>query len=179
MPVQSTIDALSSDERQFVFDVFQRHNFANYSAVVEELAASGIHISRSAAHRAGVKYAEKMERLTYSMDLMESLKEKFGDNAAEMANMANQLALSDVVELMMVIKPDPTKIDPLKLYQTVAKVTAASVDVKVYQEEYKAKVLIKAQKAAEEVSKKIKKAGGLSEDSANDIRALILGIATT
>lgn len=173
MPAPSLIDTLDEADKQLVFRLFEENHFSNYAGIAEQLQAHGIYISKSSLHRAGSKYAERIEMLKRSTEVAVAVKESMGDDSADLGNIVSQLALSQCMDLFLTMQVDPKEVDFPKLVAAVSRLVAANVVVK----EFRTKVKERARLVAEATQKTLKKASGLSDEAAEEIIRKILGIA--
>ena len=179
MAPRSSMETLPENVRREFERRLIENGFANYTELAEWLNTQGFQISRSAAYRYGSKIERRLRAIKESTEaakLIVANAENDSRSEALMALLQNQLfeALVDISE------QDSDELDPQARFdllseggRRIAGLISASTRLK----EYQAKTRAKAQAAAEEVARAVKK-GGLSEDTAEHIRKQILGIAT-
>lgn len=182
MAKRSSVNSLPDPVKTWLDSALMEGNFSGYQALEEELREQGYTISKSAIHRYGQKMEKKLAAIKASTEASRIFMEGV-DDAGESLNGAVlamvQTGLFECLVDLQEINEENEKAEPEKriaLYSNVAKnianLSRASVNLKKFQSEVKAKV----QAAAAEVEKVIKK-GGLSDDAADQIRRQILGIA--
>ena len=181
MVKRSSVNSLPDPVKTWLDSALMEGNFSGYQALEEELREQGYTISKSAIHRYGQKMEKKLAAIKASTEASRIFMEGVDDageslNGAVLAMVQTGLfeCLVDLQEISEEEDVDPAK--RIGLYSSVAKnianLSRASVNLKKFQSEVKAKV----QAAAAEVEKVIKK-GGLSDEAADQIRRQILGIA--
>lgn len=155
--------------------------FSDYTALASWLNEQGYQISRSAAHRYGQKIERRLKAIKNSTEAARLIVENAADeadsrSAAIVAMLQNQLfeALVDISE------QTNDELDPQARFDLLSeggKRIAGLISASTRLKEYQSKVKAKAQAAADEVAKAVK-TGGLSDDTAEQIRKQILGIAS-
>lgn len=157
------------------------NGFSNYTELAAWLHENGYQISRSAAHRYGSKIERRLRAIKESTEAAKLIVANADDehdsrSEALMALLQNQLfeALVDISE------KDSEELAPEARFDLLSeggKRIAGLISASTRLKEYQAKTREKAKQAADEVAKAIKK-GGLSEETAEQIRKQILGIVT-
>ncbi|WP_238373768.1 phage protein Gp27 family protein [Kingella kingae] len=145
------------------------------------LNEQGFQISRSAVHRHGYKIQRRLQAIKESTEAAKLIVANADDendsrSEALMALLQNQLfeALVDISEKDSEELAPEARFDLLSEGgKRIAGLISASTRLKEYQNKVKSRALA----AADEVAKAVKK-GGLSDDTAEQIRKQILGIAT-
>lgn len=181
MAPRSSMETLPENVRREFERRLIANGFSNYSELADWLNEQGYQISRSAAHRYGHKIERRLRAIKESTEAAKLIVANADDehdsrSEALMALLQNQLfeALIDISEKDSETLPPEARFDLLSEGgKRIAGLISASTRLK----EYQAKTRAKAQAAAEEVAKAVKK-GGLSDDTAEQIRKQILGIAT-
>ncbi|WP_230311319.1 DUF3486 family protein [Kingella kingae] len=157
------------------------NGFANYTDLAAWLNQQGYQISRSAAYRYGSKIERRLRAIKESTEAAKLIVANADDendsrSEALMALLQNQLfeALVDISEKDSEELAPEARFDLLSEGgKRIAGLISASTRLKEYQNKVKSRALA----AADEVAKAVKK-GGLSDDTAEQIRKQILGIAT-
>ena len=173
MGARSKIDALPPDVRTWLERELVENRFGEYDALTAALKERGFAISRSSVHRFGQEFEERLKRLQTSRDMARAISEQLGDDQADMANAVNQMALHRSFELLQQIDIDPGEVDFPKFVRAISSLSGSSINLGKYRSEVKAR----AKAAAAETEKLIKRAGGLSDEMAEEIKRKILGIA--
>lgn len=142
--------------------------FCDYSALAEWLQAQGFAISRSALHRYGQNFEERLAAITMATEQAKAVAEAAKDDEGNMNEALIRLVQTKAFEALT----DAEDAQSLpKMGVMIAKLSKASVDQKKWTREMREK----ARQAADDVAKTVK-AGGMSESTAKEIRQRILGI---
>lgn len=179
MAQRSTINQLPEAVRHEFERKLIANGFANYQSLTEWLHSQGYEISRSAAHRYGQKVQRRFSAIKASTEAARIIAEGATDESDTRSEALVAMVQTELFEAMLEISEmeDLTAVDRFsmvaKASKNIATLTSASTRLKEYQN----KVKSRAQAAADEVAKTVKK-GGLSDDTAEQIRKQILGIAT-
>ncbi|MDK4544741.1 DUF3486 family protein [Kingella kingae] len=181
MSPRSSMELLPENVRREFERRLIENGFANYTDLAAWLNQQGYQISRSAAYRYGSKIERRLRAIKESTEAAKLIVANADDeqdsrSEALIALLQNQLfeALIDISEKDSEELAPEARFDLLSEGgKRIAGLISASTRLKEYQNKIKAK----AQAAADEVAKSVKK-GGLSEETAEQIRKQILGIAT-
>lgn len=181
MAPRSNMETLPENVRREFERRLIENGFANYTDLAAWLNQQGYQISRSAAYRYGSKIERRLRAIKESTEAAKLIVANADDeqdsrSEALIALLQNQLfeALIDISEKDSEELAPEARFDLLSEGgKRIAGLISASTRLKEYQNKIKAK----AQAAADEVAKSVKK-GGLSEETAEQIRKQILGIAT-
>ena len=181
MAPRSSMETLPDDVRREFERRLIENGFANYTELAEWLNTQGFQISRSAAYRYGSKIERRLRAIKESTEAAKLIAANADDendsrSEALMALLQNQLfeALVDISE------QGSDELDPQARFDLLSeggKRIAGLISASTRLKEYQGKVKARAQATADEVAQAIKK-GGLSHDTAEQIRKQILGIAT-
>lgn len=181
MAPRSNMETLPENVRREFERRLIENGFANYTDLAAWLNQQGYQISRSAAYRYGSKIERRLRAIKESTEAAKLIVANADDeqdsrSEALMALLQNQLfeALIDISE------KDSDELAPEARFDLLSeggKRIAGLISASTRLKEYQAKTRAKAQAAADEVAKAVKK-GGLSNDTAEQIRKQILGIAT-
>ena len=181
MAPRSSMEMLPENVRREFERRLIENGFSNYSELAAWLNKQGYQISRSAAHRYGHKIERRLRAIKESTEAAKLIVANADDeydsrSEALMALLQNQLfeALIDISE------KDSEELAPEARFDLLSeggKRIASLISASARLKEYQAKIKAKAQQTAEEVAQAVKK-GGLSDDTAEQIRKQILGIAT-
>ncbi|MDP8162817.1 DUF3486 family protein [Pasteurella skyensis] len=179
MAQRSSIEQLPKEVRHWLERALTENGFSGYKQLENLLKEKGYQISKSAIHRYGQKLEKRFQAIKNSTEaarLIAEGAEDEGDHRSEALMAMIQSSLFDA----LIDLEDADQLEPdekLKLLsftgKNIAALTQASTKLKAYQSEVKQR----AELAAKEVEKVVKK-GGLSDDVADEIRRKILGIAT-
>ncbi|EGK12336.1 DUF3486 family protein [Kingella kingae] len=181
MSPRSSMELLPENVRREFERRLIENGFANYTELAAWLNEQGFQISRSAVHRHGYKIQRRLQAIKESTEAAKLIVANADDendsrSEALMALLQNQLfeALVDISEKDSEELAPEARFDLLSEGgKRIAGLISASTRLKEYQNKVKSRALA----AADEVAKAVKK-GGLSDDTAEQIRKQILGIAT-
>nr|DAS19886.1 MAG TPA: Protein of unknown function (DUF3486) [Caudoviricetes sp.] len=181
MSPRSRMELLPENVRREFERRLIENGFANYTELAAWLNEQGFQISRSAVHRHGYKIQRRLQAIKESTEAAKLIVANADDendsrSEALMALLQNQLfeALVDISEKDSEELAPEARFDLLSEGgKRIAGLISASTRLKEYQNKVKSRALA----AADEVAKAVKK-GGLSDDTAEQIRKQILGIAT-
>ncbi|MDK4541044.1 DUF3486 family protein [Kingella kingae] len=181
MSPHSSMELLPENVRREFERRLIENGFANYTELAAWLNEQGFQISRSAVHRHGYKIQRRLQAIKESTEAAKLIVANADDendsrSEALMALLQNQLfeALVDISEKDSEELAPEARFDLLSEGgKRIAGLISASTRLKEYQNKVKSRALA----AADEVAKAVKK-GGLSDDTAEQIRKQILGIAT-
>lgn len=179
MAPRSSIATLPENLRYELERKLAENGFANYTELTEWLNNQGFQISRSAIHRYGQQVERRFAAIKASTEAARLIAEGAADEGDTRSEALVAMVQTELFEAMLEISEmeDLTAVDRFsmvaKASKNIATLTSASTRLKEYQN----KVKSRAQAAADEVAKAVKK-GGLSDETADEIRRQILGIAT-
>ena len=180
MGIRAKIEGLPEEVRRWLQRALTESNFSGYEALEGVLREQGYLISKSAIHRYGQKIERRFAAIKASTEAARMLTEGASDDQdarseAVIALIQTEL-FESIVNLQEASEADVNPSDRVALLSKVAKniatLTRASVGLKKFQSEVRAK----ARAAADSVVAVAKK-GGLTADAVDSIRREILGIA--
>lgn len=172
MGERSKVLALPDDVRRDLEARLIGGGFQAYDELTFWLKGQGYEISRSAIHRYGSKLDQRISELKRSTDQARALVQAAPDDSADMSEALMRLLQEKLFTCLMEMDVDPEAASLGAIAKAMAPLARASISLK----KHAAEVAEKARAAADAVDA-IARKGGLSADSANDIRAAILGIA--
>lgn len=174
MAKRSSITQLPIAVKEWLDQALLDGNFSGYQALEAELKARGHDISKSAIHRYGQSFEERIERLKLATQQAKAVVQSSPDDEGAMGDALTRLVQQKTFDLLLEMgELDPDKVKLADIGTMVAKLNATSVQQKKWQMEVKNK----AQVAAAEVEK-VTRAGGLSEETIETIKKRILGIGS-
>jgi hypothetical protein len=172
MPRRSKITLLPPEIKAQFDKLLIEKGFSDYDGIAAWLQEQGYAISRSAAHRYGQEFEEKMAALKIATEQARAITEAVGDGEGLMGDALTSLCQEKAFQVLVKMQEiDPENVDFTKLTVAVSKLNKVAVDQKKWQAEAKRK----AKDTADEVVKAVKKSG-ISEKTAEEIRKKILGI---
>ncbi|HCB1914795.1 TPA: DUF3486 family protein [Citrobacter braakii] len=180
MARRSTIDKLPEDVRRWLERALNESGFSGYTELETLLRDRGYVISKSAIHRYGQKIERRYGAIRAATEAARMLTEGAADDQDARSEAVIALIQTELFESIVLLQEDEEKIDPKervallsKVAKNVATLSRASVNLKKFQTEVRAR----AQQAASN-AEKIARKGGLSHEAAQAIRREILGIAS-
>ncbi|EMK0351717.1 MULTISPECIES: DUF3486 family protein [Citrobacter] len=177
---RSSIDTLPQDVRRWLERALTENNFTGYADLENLLRDKGYVITRSSLQRFGYKMEQQLARVRAATEAARLMAREAGDDADDRSAGLMALIQTEMIDILMRLQQVGDNDDPsdrAKLLATASKniatLTRASVNLKRFQAEVKAKAELAAN-AAEKIARK----GGLSHEAAQAIRREILGIAS-
>ena len=179
MAKRSSVELLPTDIRHELERKLAENGFGNYTALAEWLHTQGYEISRSAVHRYGSKIQKRFANIKASTEAARLIAEGASDEADTRSEAVIAMLQTEVFDALIAIgELDDGELDDvarLDLMGKVAKNIAPLMSASTRLKEYQAKLQVKITQTASEVAKVVKK-GGLSDETADEIRRKILGI---
>lgn len=181
---KSTIDQLPEEVKAFITGALAE-NRLTLDELIGQLqqrfpSAKDDLPSRSAVHRYGAKLERRLTAIRASTEAAKMIQAQAGDDQDARSEALTALVQTELFEAILALQEaDDPEADPAERVgmlssaaKNIATLTSSSVRLKKFQQEVRAK----AQAAADTVDKLAKK-GGLTADTAAQIRREILGIA--
>lgn len=173
MARRSKVTGLPTEVKAWLDANLIEGNFSGYDALASELAGRGYQISKSALHRYGSQFEQRLASLKMASEQARAIVTAAPDEEGAVSEALMRLVQEKLFQVMMDFQVDPDK--PLNIAsaaKAVAELSRATVNQKKWLEEVRAK----ASAAADQVDQVVKQAG-LSAEAADMIRQQILGIA--
>lgn len=173
MGERSKILDLPEATRQELDSRLIKGGFAGYVELEAWLRAQGFEVGKSSIHRYGSQMEQRLADLRRSTEEARALVAAAPDDTDAMARATMQMLQQRLFGLLRDMDTiDPDSVDLAKIAKAMAPLVRASIA----QQQFMREVGERARTAAEQVDK-LTKTGGLSADSAAEIRRAILGIA--
>lgn len=169
MPPRSKVSSLPKAVKAWLDKALAENNFSEYESLASELSAQGFAISKSALHRYGQDFESKLSALKVASEQAKAVVEAAPDEEGAVNEALMRLVQEHLFKLLM---SDGNNMDLPKVAKAVAELGKASIAQKKWQAEFREK----AEAAAARVEK-IAKKGGLNQETVNEIRREILGMA--
>ncbi|HCA3305762.1 TPA: DUF3486 family protein [Salmonella enterica subsp. enterica serovar Typhi] len=181
MARRSTIEKLPEDVRRWLERALTESGFSGYNELESLLRERGYVISKSAIHRYGQKIERRYGAIRAATEAARMLTEGAADDQDARSEAVTALIQTELFEsIVQLQEAEEGEVDPKervallsKVAKNVATLSRASVNLKKFQSEVRAR----AQQAASN-AEKIARKGGLSSDAVQALRREILGIAT-
>lgn len=172
MPIRSKILTLPDELKADLDKRLITGGFSDYTALSEWLKEQGFEISRSAVHRYGREFEERLSAIKVATEQAQAIAEAAADDAGSMNDALVRLCQEKAFQVLVKMTDlDPEKVDINRMGIMIARLTRASVTQKKWMAEVKEKVV----RTADDVEK-IVRSGGLTEEKAEQIRRKILGV---
>ncbi len=181
MARRSTIDKLPEDVRRWLERALTESGFSGYAELEALMRDKGYLISKSAIHRYGQKIERRFGAIRAATEAARMLTEGAADDKDARSEAVIALIQTELFEsIVQLQEAEDGEIDPQdrvallsKVAKNVATLSRASVNLKKFQQEVRAKA-----EAAASNAEKIARKGGLSAESVQALRREILGIAS-
>lgn len=170
MPPRSKVAALPAEVKAWLDKALAENNFSDYEALADELSGRGFAISKSALHRYGQNFEERLSALKIASEQARAVVAAAPDEEGAVNEALMRLVQEHLFKLLLT---EGGQIDLPKVAKAVAELGRASVVQKKWQAEFREK----AEAAAAKVEK-IAKKGGLNAETVAEIRREILGVAS-
>lgn len=168
---RSAVELLPDDIKRELNGLLVSKGFSDYSGLADFLEQKGWQISRSALHRYGQRFEERLGALRLATEQADAMTKAAPDESGVVSDAVIRMCQERMLTLVMNL-PDEEVVDNMpRISRAVADLSRAGVGQKRWMAEVKAR----AQSVAEDVAKDAKKAG-LSDETVSTIRARILGI---
>lgn len=172
MPKPSSIEILPQAVKEWLDTTLVEKNFSGYQLLENELKERGYQISKSAIHRYGQNFEKRLAAVRLSTEQAKAIVDASPDDEGAMNEALMRLVQDKLFSILMDLQIDPEKVNFTSLAKAVAELSRASVT----QKKWTADVKKKAQETASVVALAAKK-GGLSDETVDQIKRQILGIA--
>lgn len=176
MPQRSAVASLPPEMKAWLDRELVENNFAGYQLLADELKARGYVVSKSAVHRYGQEFEERLAALKVASEQAKAIVEAAPDNEGAINEALMRLIQEKLFSVLQDVQVDPKKINLASLGKTVAELARASVAQKKFAEEVRKQERELARAEAAEAASQATRQLGLSDDQAAFIRAEILGV---
>jgi hypothetical protein len=149
------------------------NNFSEYQALAAELKLRGYDVGKSAIHRYGQKFQQRVEEIRSATEMAKVIVETNPDDDNSQNEALIRLTQEKLMGLLVELEGENDAGKLVKITRAIADLARASVNQKRFRDEVQAKARTAAEKA-----ERIARRGGLSDDSVQAIRREILGIAS-
>ncbi|WP_323843062.1 DUF3486 family protein [Moraxella sp. Pampa] len=177
MAKRSSVEQLPQRVRHELERKLADNGFSDYTALAKWLNEQGYEISRSAVHRYGTKIQKRFANIKASTEAARLIAEGASDEGDTRSEALVAMVQTELFDALVEIG-DMDDLGAVERFNMVAKASkniAALTSASTRLKEYQAKLQVKIEQTASEVAKVVKK-GGLSDETADEIRRKILGI---
>lgn len=179
MARESSIDQLADDDKAWLDKRLMDLGFCGYEEIANILQERGYNISKSSVHRYGQKVEQKLAAVQASTQAAIMIAEAAPDDSDMRSSAVLSLVQTELFNALIALQesdnPDANPADRIKLIAQAGKGIAEIAKASVNQKKWESEVKDRVQAAAKAVDK-IAKKGGLSAETAAEIRKQILGI---
>jgi iron-sulfur cluster repair protein YtfE (RIC family) len=172
MPPRSKVASLPAEVKAWLDQALAENNFSDYEALSDELAGRGFAISKSALHRYGQNFEERLSALRLASEQARAVVAAAPDEEGAVNEALMRLVQEHLFKLLM---SEEGKIDLPKVAKAVAELGRASV----VQKKWAAEVEVRraALQEAATVAEGAMASQGMSKEAIDAIKRDILGIA--
>lgn len=175
MPQRSAVSQLPEDMRKKLEQRLIKGGFAGYEDLSGWLAEQGFEISKSALHRYGQQFENRLQALKTATDQAKAIAQASKDDEGDMNEALIRLVQTKTFKVLVAMEGADggeagPAIDLPKVGRMVAELARASISQKKWAEQMRAKVA----KAADEFASR----NGLSATQARDLRRELLGVVS-
>ena len=160
MPRRSKVLALPTAVKAWLDDALVKNNFSAYEQLEAELKARGHSIGKSSLQRYGSDFEAQLAELKVVSDQARAVVEASPDDADDMTQALVRLVQQKTFRLLRDSEIDPSKVNFEKLSLNVARLARASVPLKRFAAETRAKLKAVLDAAEKEVA-----GGGEQQDA--------------
>lgn len=173
MAPRSKISRLPKPVKDWLDKALAANGFADYELLAADLKARGYAISKSAVHRYGQEFENRLGALRMASEQAKAIVQSSNDDEGAVSEALMRLVQEKLFQTLLDLQLDPDKpINLASAAKAVAELARATVSQKKWQAEVREKAAVAAD-AVEAIAKK----GGLSTEALDTIRRGILGIA--
>ncbi|ENV33933.1 DUF3486 family protein [Acinetobacter gerneri] len=176
---ESSIDQLKPEDRQMLDRWLMDKGFCGYEEIANKLAEMGYLVSKSSVHRYGQKLEQKLAAVQASTQAAIMIADAAPDDSDMRSSAVLSLVQTELFNALIALQesenPDADPADRIMLMAKAGKGIAEIAKASVNQKKWESEVKERVQAAAKAVDK-IAKKGGLSAETAAEIRKQILGI---
>lgn len=140
MPKRPAVEALPAEDKAWLDRALVERSFSGYEALADELAARGYTISKSALHRYGQGFEERLAALKLASEQAKAVVTAAPDEEGAVNEALMRLVQEHLFKLLM---SDDGEFDLPKVARAVAELGKATVTQKRWQAEVRAKVAAK------------------------------------
>lgn len=181
VPKRSAVKSLPKAVRDWLEAALVREQFGGYEALAAELKSRGYEISKSSLHRHGQQIEKRLAAIRTSTEAAKLIVASTADAEDARSEALISLTQHELFEALVNLKDADETGDPKGRVALLAKAGRGIADVvraSVSQKKFSSQVRAQAQKEAAEAVDAVAAApsSGLSAETANKIKAAILGV---
>lgn len=175
MPPRSKVAGLPGEVKAWLDKCLAENNFSDYEALSSELSERGFAISKSALHRYGQNFEDRLSALKVASEQARAVVAAAPDEEGAVNEALMRLVQEHLFKLLM---SEGGQFDLPKVAKAVAELGKASINQKKWQIEHRKAIREEyAAEAAKAVSEELRGQDGMSEQLEERIRGILLGKA--
>lgn len=175
MPPRSKVAALPAEVKAWLDQALVEGNFSGYETLSAELDARGYSIGKSALHRYGQGFEERLSALKMASEQARAVVAAAPDEEGAVNEALMRLVQEHLFKLLM---SEGGQFDLPKVAKAVAELGKASINQKKWAAEHRKAIREEyAAEAAAAVSEELRGQDGMSEELEERIRGILLGKA--
>lgn len=175
---RSSVERLPKSVKEWLDRSLVESNFSGYEALAAELKARGCEVSRSAVHRYGQQFEDRIKALRLATEQAKAVVEASPDDTNAMSEALARLVQEKLFTVLMELKVDPEEINITKVTRAIADLTRASISQKKWAIEARARMDEKLKALETEARKKTGEQQTIALDMLQRIREDAYGIFT-
>jgi len=146
MPRRSTIETLPKDVRAWLDRALAEGGFQGYQLLAEELRSRGYEISKSAVHRYGQVFEERLASLRAVTEQARAIVDANPDDDNAINEALTRLTQEKMFDILLKMEVDPAKANLASLARAVAELGRASVSQKKWMAEAREQARLEAER---------------------------------
>lgn len=155
MPKRSKVDTLPRELKEWLDAELLRRGFADYVQLAADLQAKGADLSKSAIHRYGSKFEQRMAQLKVSTEQARAVVAASPDDEGAMNEALIRLTQDKLFGVLVDLDVDPDSVNITKITKSIADLARSSITQKKWQIEVRTKAA-ERMKAVEQEAKALK-----------------------
>lgn len=140
---RKVIEGLPGDVKGWLDASLVDGNFSGYEALAAELKTRGYEISKSAVHRYGQEFEERLKALRLVTEQARAVVEHSPDDEDAVTQALVRLTQEKLFSVLMDMQVDPEKVNLSGITRSIAELARSSVTVKKWAQEARAKIAAK------------------------------------
>lgn len=140
MAPRSKVHTLPPELKEWLDNELIARGFGDYVQLAADLKARGADISKSALHRYGSPFEQRMAQLKMASEQARALVDAAPDEEDKLGAAVVRMTQEKIFNLLMELEVDPDKVDVNKLFKNAAEIGKASVTHKRFSMEARAAI---------------------------------------
>lgn len=140
MPARGKVESLPKEVKAWLDAVLIEENFSGYEALAAELKARGFDIGKSAVHRYGQAFEERLKALRMVTEQARAVVEHSPDEEDAVTQALVRLTQEKLFSVLMDMQVDPEKVNLAGITRSIAELARSSISVKKYAADVKARI---------------------------------------